>query len=496
MCEHAERLVAVGDDGLVTPPEPLTPGLVLRAWRQYAGFSLQQLTDALIALDVRAGQEPQTKSKGAVANWESGERLPTFEKVEKIASALGLTPNEQEAMPEMWKAAGSAAALPPRPYWEHNYADGGRPAWLWVRCPPDRGPTTIQAGWGPFGQSVEVPATEAGAMVNGPASAPNPPLQITFASPGWADFGHGVVPLAVLAQLGVVPVDGVVIFEGRFEDPPPLTAHEAMEVRTDLRAMATATSRFEVLWARIAPQLGAMRPNDTVQPLEGARIYKVPWKGGELSTDDHGELVNQLLQTPEQIKRIRRVGRSLSVKSAAQEANEPKYIQTRSEEISDNQLETMERSGYIPPLRGVIARLDSVYELDGHLGIERTFDSRTAARDRGRGYIIHFPDFWVGPVWLQVRAPSPTAEATLDLRWGHWRRRQRVVHSTIVTTRKAVPSGPNLNVDLPPGWGVLAGTGAVPNAVDINHDWYPATWKHAAQLVKEGFLTLRRGGHV
>ena len=66
-----------------------------------------------------------------------------------------------------------------------------------------------------------------------------------------------------------------------------------------------------------------------------------------------------------------------------------------------------------------------------------------------------------------------------------------------VGTRKAVPSAkPKLVAHLPPSWKLAAGTGLVPNAIDINRDWYPASLAAAGQLVLEGFKMLRKRGHV
>jgi hypothetical protein len=33
-------------------------------------------------------------------------------------------------------------------------------------------------------------------------------------------------------------------------------------------------------------------------------------------------------------------------------------------------------------------------------------------------------------------------------------------------------------------------------AIDINHDWYPISFKAAAKLAVEGFDMLKREGHV
>jgi hypothetical protein len=71
-----------------------------------------------------------------------------------------------------------------------------------------------------------------------------------------------------------------------------------------------------------------------------------------------------------------------------------------------------------------------------------------------------------------------------------------VRHGTIVTTRKATAGNEKLTVHPPRGWNVAAGTGAVPNAIDINHDWYPRTWEAARKIVIEAFGSLLESGRL
>jgi len=466
--------------------------------------------DELVRFEQQSMGEDVIKasSKGTVSNWETGRRSLSPERVRQIAIALGLSPDEQDAMIGMWRAAGSTSALPPRVRWEHNYhpeadrrgdpcAQGG-PAWVWLRCGPGDRSVTVSVGWAPWGEDFTVPVTRTGMLIHAPASLPNPALQVTFSTPSWADFGNGIVPPDVVDRLQIKAVDGTTLSRGRFVDPPELDEAEIKEVKPDLDAMQGLSGKFNVLWQQIKPQLGAMRPSSRVQPLDGAQLMQTNWMG-VLRTDDRGELVDQLLQMPEQIKAIRKLGRSLSAEAAAQGANtvEPAGVD---DQITANQIETLERSGTLPDSARIIARLDHVYELDGYLGIERVFSSRTARIDQKGLCAIRFPDFWVGPVWLQIRAPErpdqETVEAALNLYWGYWRRLQLVKHGTIVTTRKAVADGEKLMVHLPRGWSLAAGTGAVPAAIDINHDWYPASFTAAAKLIYQGFKTLKDAGRL
>jgi transcriptional regulator with XRE-family HTH domain len=71
----------------MTAVDRITPGPMLRAWRQHAGLTQQELVDALAAVDRSAGFAPEVSGKGTVANWEGDTRTPTPEKVRKIAFA-------------------------------------------------------------------------------------------------------------------------------------------------------------------------------------------------------------------------------------------------------------------------------------------------------------------------------------------------------------------------------------------------------------------------
>lgn len=499
-------------------PDVIAPGEVLRAWRDYAGLTTLQAAVELKNISSRLSPEgePAHASKGTIGNWETGYSSPSPEKVRQLAAALGLSPDEQDAMCGMWRAAGSASAVPRRSLWQHNYhpepsragdvsAQNG-PAWVWFRCPPSRSAVSVSVGWAPWGDSFTVPATRGGMLVSAPISLPNPPLQVNFSSPAWADFGNGVIPPEVAERLEIMTVDGVMLTRGRFSDPPELNEEELSgKIQQDLELqdvglLDRVASSFKIRWQQLRPHLGAMRPNATVQLLEGARTVEADWEG-TLQVDYQGALVSQLLLPLKQIRDIRKKGRGSSVELTASTAN-AKDLAEKEDHITGNQVENLERRGTIPAKKWVIARLDHVYQLDGHLGIERThsFSGVRPTIDKDGFYVIRFPDFWIGPVWLQLHAAHavspPKSDGTLDLRWGWWRRLQQVRHNTIVSTRKAAADSEPLRAKIPPGWRITAGTGIVPGAIDINHDWYPTSWHATRMLIREAFTSLRNSGHL
>lgn len=192
---------------------------------------------------------------------------------------------------------------------------------------------------------------------------------------------------------------------------------------------------------------------------------------------------------PDQIRRVRDA-RGLSRAAAAGHASDL----DPSRPISDKALERWETAGRVPEARYAIARLDMVYGTDGHLGIDRVYDShnhRHPGWPRGVEWVT-FPAFWRGHVWLQPRGPQPDAVGTLELIWGPWRRRQRLRSGSVVTTRKAALGESPLEVRLPRGWHLTAGTGLVPTALDINAGWWPVGFKAALSIIGESVEAIRR----
>jgi transcriptional regulator with XRE-family HTH domain len=497
----------------VSLTEVVTPGEILRVWRQHAGLTQRELADKLAQLHEESPDERAVPVSGptTLLQWEKGSRSPHPVMVRRLGEALGLSPDEQDALIGMWRAAGSVVALPPRPRWEHNYqpesdrkqhpdAQGG-PAWVWLRCASGVDTVLVSVGWGPWGEDIRVPATRSGMLASAPFSLPNPPIQVTFTQPSWADFGNGVVPQGVSDRLQIKRFVAANLAHGRLVDPPELSPKEEAEVKLGLIGMKwLGESKVNIFWSQIKPRLGAMRPSDEARPLEGVTIVQTNWTD-PLLTDGQGDLVDQILQTPAQIKSIRKAGRNLSAEAAAQAVNS-EDLADEYDTISSNQIENLERRGTIPVSPRIIARLDHVYGMDGYLGIERVFNSRAKMIqvDKKGRWIIRFPEFWIGPIWLQLRAPGRLgeegSEGRLDLYWGPWRRLQMVKDATIVTTRKSTARNDTLLARPPKGWNLIAGTGAVPGAIDINGHWYPTSLKTAALIFMDGYNALKEAGQL
>lgn len=442
-------------------------GQVLRAWREYSGCSGAQVARAL-------GFVP-----AAITNWEKGDRgrrpAAFVDMVEKYARALGLGSHEFDALVGLWRAAGSTRVAQPRAEWAHNYAGPSGPVWAWVRSRSDhRFAGTAQ--WGPFQTPLEVPASGEGVIIQAPTSVPNPPFTITLSEPGWADFGEGYVPEQVAMRLGVTYLRA-----STFIGPQmvyPLSDPDYRHLQPTIREAAQLATRLGLRWV-----LGHNR--SPRHALDGGEVEATLSPGATIF-DELG-LVSQLLVSPASAQEIREA-RGMSRAAAAERAShyEP---QNR---ITANMIEALEYSGRIPSPPRVLARLDTVYQMDGRFGVDRTFHFVTHGVGSGGIHSVNFSSYWRGPVWVQARNDDPLAICAVELNWGPWRRRQRLQSGGVLTTRKATTDAPPLRVRVPSGWRIVAGLGAIPTALDVNQGWYPHDLVGAAALIRYGIKSVRQ----
>lgn len=453
-------------------------GQVLRAWREYAGFTGAQLARAV------------QKERSTVTMWESGERgrksAASLGTVEDLAAlyldrAEHFTQANATAMVGMWSAAASVNALPPRTLWFHNFPQPPGPVWVWLRGRPESTDRRAELKVGPFDQTLPVPDTEGGVMVHSPTSIPNPPLTVTFAEPGWVDCGTGVVPQQVADALGIDMIDTRDIV-GRH--PPRyrlLDKDSARQLNPALWAVRQITERFQVSWSLIAPHIGdSIRPDHPAHAIDGDSVALLA-RPGQPMTDPTGAVISQMMMSPEQAQAVRE-GRGLTRAAAAERAttHDPHHP------VTPKNLENLEHGGRLPEAECTLARLDMVYNTDGRLGIDRTFNSRNHPAAQPGRFALKFPTYWVGHVWVQAHGPDLGGTCVMELVWGPWKRRQRISSGMVLTTRKAGPgTEPPLIVSLPPGWHLTAGTGLVPAARDINVGWRPTNWQAAWALVFE-----------
>ncbi|SEB45774.1 Helix-turn-helix domain-containing protein [Amycolatopsis tolypomycina] len=481
---------------MTEPSSRVTPGQVLQAWRAYRDVSGAEVAR-------RIGVQPP-----ALSQWETGKRTPEHPyAVTAIGKALQLPADEATAMEGMWRTAASVTALPPQGAWFHNFPIPSGPVWAWMRSHPGSGDHQVVLEFGPFNESFTIPADSGGLIVHSPTSLPNPPLKVIFDGEGWTDFGRGVIPEQVATKLGITMIAARDVIGGNSPMFRPLKDDESAESRTMLANIRHAASWFNLAWSRVSAHFGVLRPTvPTARALEAETIATTRRPGTSV-TDTAGQLVSQLMMTPEQIRAIRQA-RGFTRAEAAQEATN----RNPRSPVTPKMLETLETTGRIPAAAHALARLDMIYQTDGRLGIDRVEDFDTATRTPTGAFSPDFPWYWQGHVWLQVHGPRPDDTCVMELIWGPWRRRVRVRSLDVVTTRKAVlgpdparPApppphrpgrrkplelNPRLVVTLPRGWRLGAGMGAVPTALDINVGWRPVNLRAAAELVRESVRAI------
>jgi transcriptional regulator with XRE-family HTH domain len=448
-------------------------GRVLQAWRDYAKLSLSELAE-------RAHLGISTLSM-----WEHGARgrrtAQSLGTARKIADALDLSPDHSAAMIGLWQSGNSVDAQPPRQFWAHNYPGPSRPAWAWLRPSNGHAETVAKLWWGiSLQRQLILDRPPTGIFVQFPATVPNPALEIRFSRPGWADFGLGEIPAEVAETLGIKLIDAYDIVRSRIPPGIPAADGEPRHLRPWIAQVREAAEQIGFRWPLFAPQVERADRRWAPRQLANSTPEAAP---NGLTTDSRRTIVTQLLMTPGQIQRLREArGLGRHAASAAATALLPE------QRVSPKMLEILETEGRLPEVKAMVSRLNMIYDADGHLGVERVFSTHFAPAGNTPYVSIPFPDFWLGPVWLQFSAPETGATGLAELSWGLWQC-QHIVHSgAVVTTRRAPNGARPLRARLPSGWNLVAGIGIVPGAFDINHDWHAASLQ-AARVILSDILT-------
>ncbi len=386
--------------------------------------------------------------RSAVSNWESGVRRPdraTLARLDHLYSAGG-------ALVDLAAALGTPGALDARTTWWHNFAASGGPAWAWARPAGGAEQIGLQIRWGPLGLHLHKPCDTRGLMVTAPASVDNPPLRVELDSPGWVDFGQGRPP----RQLGLPVVVGplrvrlaaaddhtVAIFSALLR---PLLSRDDGTPKLLRGFLGRRADLVEDALSRAAPQ------HVTDLPASGPTVAlrRQAWPGGRY--------------------RLLREARGLSQSFAAIRAT----AMMPTAPVSDDQIALLEAGG-CPRVDHLASRLDVIYGADGHTVLEPIAATHTNARLSA----VSFPQWWVGPVWITLRATTGDAAEAVTLRWPPWEKHIRVRPGTTVTARKAAGGWPDLEVCLPPGWTLTPGLGHFRGAVDVNQDWHPVDRRSA-----------------
>lgn len=418
-------------------------GELLRWWRE------QALQIGLVDFAERMGVSTATASQ-----WESGARGFGATHIRKASRMLTVG---SETFCDIFERAGSVAAVPAAERWEHNYLPGSGPILLWVRGQPDVA-TTISMRWGIVEcEDVRV-VPRLGLFVAGREGPRNPRVVVDLDPVGWVDFLTQPFP----TELGLDVVDAF-----------------------DFLRPIRRSSIFAVLWAKhiwatfgpaavdAASSLG-MNEQFIVNTIRHAVV-------DQPDTEETRRLSESEAATPDTVRNGRALRHARDAYGLSQTD-----IATRMTALASTALPSIEVSqdvvsrieaGRMPRDRTIVALLDRALGTDGRL-------VSVPYKSAWRGSLqTLFPDWWVGPVWIDVVG----GPGRLTVRWNPYMKTIDVpAGGAIFALRCADPTNPVLITVEPPTLDFKVGLGRVADSIDLNDDWDPVSESHLRNLLREG----------
>lgn len=401
-------------------------------------------------------------SRAALSQWETGGRRIPFERLrqlDEIYSACGI-------LLDMARGVAAMRALPPRCTWDFNPSPAASNTWAWILS---GGPHPISgiASQGFF----YVPLTQAGSgtgtLLFLDESLPNPPVRIALDTPGWVTFGQGRPPEDL----------GVNFVAVRTDADWGLLDHPLM--RRTFALFATKSGRAELLSL-------AARAGTPVTEILNA------YTGVQVDPVNHG--VPAMRQAPPcererrlTIQDVRRLRRELNLTHRALADCVNTVLPARP--VTEDHIARFEAGRTVRDDQLLLpARIDTALGLDGSLvltavEVQKNISSGTT------DLRVLFPDFWVGPVWVQFVQPGP-GPAVYELEWPPYSTRLRTYQGDIAHFRRSVVGQRPLRIRGPRGARVAAGIGFHCEARDINHlgwdlgpkFWMSTAWKGAVRI--------------
>ena len=443
---------------------------LLRTWRK----EVARLDAATVAERLEAGARPgRSYSAEAIWSWERGERLPND--MRAVVVALDRLYGARGALACLAAAAGTPLGLPARRTWWHNFPTTGGPVWAWTRPGPGQSSVELTITWGALQVKLKRACGPEGFFVTSPVSTHNPPPRVEMRQPGWVDFGTGYLPVE---QLGLVAV-------------PALLRARPVRVRENLAS--ALHRRSSTLLVYLEHNTVLRRPLDILEQTVADNDPGDPaFRAGfsDLSSAAPAQMTAAAAFDGKQYATLRRA-RGLSQAEAAKEAT----LLLPDVPVRKSHVDSLERRGKAN-VTALKSRLDTVYGADGTTFSELVevtpldaaqLTSPSSSLPRGcRAVRPEFPSYWVGPVWFRFRYISREEgqTATVVLHWGPWQRAVRARPGTAVACRRPCSVDP-LVVLVPAGWGVTAGMGTEPGAVDLNWGWVAAGLDGAESIFRQ-----------
>lgn len=415
-------------------------GDILRWWRaDILGLSQQQAADRLAV------------QPSALSNWEHGTRAISID-VDAIDDSL----HGKGVLAGLLWAFGTVDGLDPSPRWTHVFAGHSGPVWLWLRADSDK--VRFRGEWGVARVEAEVDLGPNGVFVGVGAAVSESPIIVTVSEPAWVDFGLGPLPKRIP---GADVLSAVDLFE---KSSASGAFMELFISNLATRLSGPKTSDTDAL--------AGLSPKAVASFLSGHGIPGDTEAAGPLAPIDGVD--DEADRLP--FARLRRArGMSLADAVAA-------LVKRADIGISKETLRRFETDVGHPHDRLLPAALDEVLGGAGHLA------QTTIRSDTGHG-LVSYPPFWHGPVWLEFDGPS--VERIVQLEWGPWNRRIRIIPPVLLTFTCSMPEVPvRIKADNDIRW--ATGLGKRIDAQPIDHNWDPASVTAAQRALSDTESALLR----
>lgn len=376
-------------------------------------------------------------SAATVSYWESGiRRIPhqRLREMDQVYNANGI-------LIDLAHGIAVHSTMSGRKTWDYNPSPEADSVWAWIVSESGR-PTSCRASQGYFC----IPLTDVGAgtgtMLFFDAAVPNPAARVALDDPGWVTFGHG--------------------------RPPPALGIPIINVRdTTWELVDQPLMRRTFNWLRSEPGQRALVKWLLTVGVQAAVVWSV-YKGVEVDpVNDHPEVrrgapAERGRRVSVAVVKALRTELGLSQRALA-EAVTALMPEAPVTSVHIERLEAGRASSQ--PL--IAERIDAVLGLDGSFGLAPV---RIRPHRRGRTVSVEFPDFWVGPVWVEFLPQSQQIGTTYVLHWGPYSSRLSVQRGDIGYFRRSVRGQEPLRIQLPHTASSLrVGIGYHPDARDINH---------------------------
>ncbi|GAB3883814.1 helix-turn-helix domain-containing protein [Terrabacter terrigena] len=429
------------------PQSVLTsPGSLLRAWRKGSGLT-----------QVELGEQVHV-SAAAVSAWETGVRgIPAraLDQLDTVLRAGGCLAGLSRSI--------GTSALEPRTRWSHAFHGSAGPVWAWVR-PPRAGRVQGLARLRVFALGIDHEVGPEGLFVQAPRLDPNWAVTVHTQTPVWVDFGEGVPP----DWLGVPRISSAALRDVVLSHPgdPMLTlvvdsvqglaGGNTGALRTRLRRLVDA-QRWDLLEAQ-------WRRGEDAAPPPVASDGPRPPRSAEGQRALHRRLRNA--RGMSQAETAAAVTRLLHERLPTAPVTGHRRPAVSMMQIHNYESGRRARVPHLPAL------LDRAYDAYGF----SCFEPVRTSRVRHDTVATIFPDFWLGPVTLAVRAVTEEAgPGPLRLSWRNRRIEVPLASASLSLGCLRFPEDGDLTVRLPQGWTADVRMGYDPDAVELVTDWVPVS---------------------